>query len=245
MHLIIEFSSKEPIRLPLPYNHILQGFIYSTMDDELAEFLHGQGYGTGRKFKVFACSNIMGKAKAEKGYIQFGKKITIEISSPVIELCESFANGLFKKQLKLGQNEVEVSSIKIDKHEVNGNSIKVKTLSPIVAYSTMLRPDGSKYTCYFHPDESDFKRIASENLRKKYTAFTKTEAPKEDIDIKPLDKPKLSVINYKNTIIKGYSGIFELTGPRELLQMAIDAGLGSKNSQCFGLIRLYDFASHN
>ena len=46
MHLIIEFTSQEPITLPLPYNHILQGFIYNTMDEELAEFLHEKGYGT-------------------------------------------------------------------------------------------------------------------------------------------------------------------------------------------------------
>ena len=118
------------------------------------------------------------------------------------------------------------------------NSIQVRTLSPVVAYSTLNRPDGSKYTCYFHPREADFQRITSENLRKKFTAFTKTEPPKDNIEIKPLNEPKLNIINYKNTIIKGYSGIFELTGPQELLQMALDAGLGSKNSQCFGLIRL-------
>lgn len=241
MHLIIEFTSQEPVTLPLPYNHILQGFIYSTMDEELAEFLHEKGYGAGRKFKLFACSNItnlIGRTKVNRGMIQFGKKIKIEISSPVIELCESFANGLFKKQLNLGSNSVEVSGIKIEKQEVKENSIKVRTLSPVVAYSTLNRSDGTKYTCYFHPREADFQRIISENLRKKYTAFTKTEPPKDDIDIKPLNDPKLNIINYKNTIIKGYSGIFELTGPQELLQMALDAGLGSKNSQCFGLIRL-------
>jgi CRISPR/Cas system endoribonuclease Cas6 (RAMP superfamily) len=30
----------------------------------------------------------------------------------------------------------------------------------------------------------------------------------------------------------------ELSGPKPLLQMAVDAGLGSKNAQCFGLIRI-------
>jgi len=46
------------------------------------------------------------------------------------------------------------------------------------------------------------------------------------------------LINYKNTIIKGYSGKMVVTGPIELLQMAVDAGLGSKNGQGFGCVEL-------
>jgi len=240
VHLIIEFLSKEPIILPLPYNHILQGFIYKTLDNELADFLHSKGYGTGRKFKLFACSNIMGNADIKSDSIQFGRKIKIEISSPVNELCESFANGLFKKKLSLGSNDVEVSSIKIDRQEVCGNNIKVISLSPIVAYSTLLKPDGRKYTCYFQPGDPEFQRIASENLRKKFTAYTTNPAPSDDLSFIPLTQPKLNIIKYKNTVIKGYSCKLELQGPKELLQTAIDAGLGSKNSQCFGLVRLYD-----
>lgn len=240
MHLIIEFISEKPIILPLFYNSIIQAFIYKTMDEELAEFLHEKGYGTGRAFKLFTCSNILCKAdtQSQPGYIIFGKRIKIEIASPVDKICESFASGLFKKRLFLGKNIVDVSSLTIDRQEVTSDTITVTTLSPVVSYSTLIKPDGKKYTCYFQPGEPDFQRICTENLRKKYTAYTNEEAPVSQISIKPMTQPRLHIIKYKDTIIKGYSCEMELCGPKALLQMAVDAGLGGKNSQCFGLIRL-------
>jgi len=44
----------------------------------------------------------------------------------------------------------------------------------------------------------------------------------------------LKVIRYKGTIIKGWMGKYRLTGKPELLTVALDAGLGAKNSQGFG-----------
>lgn len=242
MHLIIEFISKDSIILPKYYNSIIQGFIYKTLDEELSEFLHEKGYGTGRSFKLFACSNIMGKfdARSQPGYIRFGNRIKLEIASPVDKICESFASGLMKKRLLLGKNLVDVGSIAIDRQEVTSDTITVKTLSPVVTYSTLMKPDGKKYTCYFQPGEPDFQRICTENLRKKYTAYTNEEAPAGQVSIIPLSLPKLHIIKYRDTIIKGYSCTMELSGPKPLLQMAVDAGLGSKNAQCFGLIRLLE-----
>jgi CRISPR/Cas system endoribonuclease Cas6 (RAMP superfamily) len=54
MHLILELRSEKKIVLPVHYNHILQGFIYNTINSELADFLHREGYGEKRKFKLFA-----------------------------------------------------------------------------------------------------------------------------------------------------------------------------------------------
>jgi len=39
---------------------------------------------------------------------------------------------------------------------------------------------------------------------------------------------------YKETVIKAYSCRFRLGGPKELISLALNAGLGSKNSQAFG-----------
>ena len=44
----------------------------------------------------------------------------------------------------------------------------MRSLSPIVAYSTLLRPDGRKYTCYFQPGEAEFSRLVAQNLERKY-----------------------------------------------------------------------------
>ena len=65
MHICIEMSGENNIILPIHYNHIVQAFIYKTIDKELADFLHNEGYGDDRKFRLFCFSNLSGKAKIE------------------------------------------------------------------------------------------------------------------------------------------------------------------------------------
>jgi CRISPR-associated endoribonuclease Cas6 len=238
IHFRIELIGKNEIRLPLHYNHLIQGFIYKTIDKELADFLHNNGYGQHRKFKLFCFSNLLGKPIIHGNHIIFNKHMHLEISSPNEKICESFANSILKKTVRLGENLLEVGSIQIDRQDVLDNKIIIQTLSPITAYSTLIRPSGSKYTCYFQPGEEDFSRIVVENLRKKHRAYTGLDSPEETVSIKPLTQPRLHIVKYKDFIIKGYTGKLSLEGPRSLLQMAVDAGLGSKNSQGFGCVEL-------
>ncbi|NLN42168.1 MAG: CRISPR-associated endoribonuclease Cas6, partial [Clostridiales bacterium] len=168
----------------------------------------------------------------------FMDKITIEISSPLTDFCESFANGIFKKTIRMGSNMLDVASIKIDNQTVNSENVILYALSPIVAHSTLLRTDGRKYTCFFQPGEEDFRRIVAENLRKKYRAYINEEPPAGEIVIRPLQTPRQHIVKYKEFIIKGYTCRLQITGPKELIQVGVDAGLGCKNSQGFGCVRL-------
>jgi CRISPR-associated endoribonuclease Cas6 len=140
--------------------------------------------------------------------------------------------------LLLGDNLLDVASIKIDRQEVISDEVYFQPISPVTAYSTLLKADGSKYTCYFQPGEEDFRGIVEGNLKKKYTAFTGNKPPADSIKIKPMQQPRQHIIKYRDFIIKGYSGKLLINGPRELLQMAADAGLGGKNSQGFGCVRM-------
>jgi CRISPR-associated endoribonuclease Cas6 len=175
----------------------------------------------------------------EKGSIRFLDEISMTISSPVSEFCNSVANGMLTKRwLDFGGNRVEAKNMIVRQHMVDKQQVRIKSLSPIVVYSTLLRPDGRKYTCYFQPGEPDYNRLISGNLRKKYEAYYNEEAPAEDVKVEKLGQLNMHVMNYKKTVIKGYSGKLLLTGPSGLLQMAIDAGLGSKNSQGFGCVEV-------
>jgi len=240
MHICIEMTGKKNLILPIHYNHMVQAFIYKTIDKELADFLHNEGYGDSRKFRLFCFSNLSGKAKAEidKGNIIFESPVFLEVSSPDSRFCESFANKILKKAVRLGSHLLEITSIKVDRQDVMKEDITINALSPITVYSTLKRPDDSKYTCFFQPGEDDFSRIADENLRKKYRAFTGMEPPSGKVSFTPLHQPRLHIVIYKGFVIKGYTGKLRLRGPRELLQMAVDAGLGSKNSQGFGCVKM-------
>jgi len=46
-------------------------------------------------------------------------------------------------------------------------------------------------------------------------------------------------VKYKGTVIKGWMGIYRLKGAVSLLKMALDAGLGAKNSQGFGCVEIW------
>jgi CRISPR-associated endoribonuclease Cas6 len=228
--------------LPIQYNHIIQGMIYESLSEDIAEFLHEKGFTKeNRSFKMFSFSRLLGNYIIDKikGTITFRDTISLVITSPYDSFCNSLmTNLLLKKSVRIGNTNHEVIETKLEKKIVEGDCITIKTLSPIVAYSTFLRPDGRKYTCYFQPGEADYSTLIFNNLKNKYKAFYNEDAPRGSFQIKCLHQPKMSVMNYKQTIIKGYSGDFLLSGPISLLQIAVDSGLGSKNSQGFGCVEL-------
>jgi len=208
----------------------------------LALFLHDQGFFSGgRVFKLFSFSRLIGQYKINKtnDMISFFGEIRLIISSPVDKFCQSLVNILLTRgYMQFGKEKLEVTKVYLKKLEINDDKIVVKTLSPIVLYSTLFRPDGRKYTCFFQPGDPDYNRLITENLRKKYHAIHGKEAPPDEVNVVKMGRQNLAIVKYKDFIIKGYTGKLKLEGPRELLQMAVDGSLGSKNSQGFGCVEL-------
>ncbi|GAB4265033.1 CRISPR-associated endoribonuclease Cas6 [Thermincola ferriacetica] len=244
MHICFSLRPEGSMEIPLQYNHIVQAAVYRSIDADLAAFLHDQGYQSGnRRFKLFAFSRLMGKfrIKPDKGTITFADEVKLVISSPVDEFCQSIANGILTKgRLRLGTAEAEVEKLVVRQYRVEDGRAVLRILSPVVLYSTLLKPDGRKYTCYFQPGEPDYDTLLESNLRKKYEALYGQAAPEGNVKVRRLGRGDMRLVNYKNTVIKGYTGVMELSGPTELLQMAVDAGLGSKNSQGFGCVEVVE-----
>lgn len=241
MQIKIKFTSNKDIVLPIHYNYILQAFIYNNIDENLANFLHDEGYtSNGRNFKFFTFSRIFQRGKKIGDNFNFGNKLAIIVSSPLEIFCKSIANHMLQNDnLYIGKNQIKTEQIQVYDYSIDKDAIIVETLSPVVAYSTLFKEDGSKYTCYFGAYESDFNRIVSENLIRKYNALYGANLAFEDgIQIEPIGDSRMNFTYYKNFIIKGASGKFKIKGHKELLQLGIDSGLGSKNSQGFGCIKV-------
>lgn len=98
---------------------------------------------------------------------------------------------------------------------------------------------GRKKTYYYSPYEKEFEILIKENLRKKYESFYK-EKKEFVFKIKPLkvDKNQEKIIIYKGTVIKGWLGVYEIESEKEIIKFAYDTGLGSKNSQGFGMFEV-------
>jgi CRISPR-associated endoribonuclease Cas6 len=121
--------------------------------------------------------------------------------------------------------------------------VRVKTLSPITVYSTLYTPEKKRKTYYYSPQEPGSSTQIINNLAKKLEAFHggKVEIPEPKgatVRSVYVTNRHLSIINYKGTIIKGWRGIYELDLPEPYLSMALDAGLGAKNSQGFGMVEV-------
>lgn len=233
---------EEKLILPIEYNYIVQAMIYEVLNEEVATFLHEEGFENGKRiFKMFTFSRLTGEYSLdrENGKIIFSGPVKLTISSPFSDFSNSIGNGfLLCHKVRLGNNHLEVKGIEVEKENIQEDEIKVETLSPIVTYSTLFRKDGKKFTYYFNPHEKEFSQIIDNNLKNKYKAFYIKNAPEDEVIIKPIGYSKMSVVKYKGFIIKGYTGKFSMTGPIPLLQMGLDTGIGSKNSQGFGCIKI-------
>lgn len=241
MHAYISFKIDPTApAIPIQYNYLVQSAIYAALPGEIATRLHDEGFTAGnRKYKLFSFSRLMGKFDIDKvaGTIKFPEGVRLAISSPDTEFFLSLINNLLtKNSIRLGDSVLHVSEVRFDEQKAEDNVLIVRTLSPVVAYSTLLKPEGGKYTCYYQPGEGEFNKLIDANLRKKYEAFYGEQPPAGEVRTRPLDRPRLHVMSYKGTVIKGYTCRLKLTGPRELLQIGLDAGLGGKGGQGYGCV---------
>lgn len=248
MRIKITFIGKEKVLLPVGFNEYIQALIYNHIDKDSAEWLHSKGFAfEKRSFKLFVFSSILEKGFFDKNTrtFTFPKEINFYISSPVDWILEQIATNLIKSEtIRLGQNELRVSSIAVIKHDkIKENSVKINAITPVETHSTFTKPDGKKITHYYTPFEKEFGELIDKNMKKKWAAFYKRECP-HSIAIKALFKGSRNerIIYFgtgkKKTLIKGWKGYFRLEGETEFLQFALNAGLGSRNSQGFGMIEI-------
>jgi CRISPR-associated endoribonuclease Cas6 len=243
MKVKFELICNNKIVLPFSHSHILQGLIYNFLEDKAAEWLHSEGFKyEKRSFKMFVFSDIIERAQIDKTkrMFIFPETISFYLASPVDWILQQAAQNLIKSEkVKLGNNICFISSISVLKQElITDNKIRVKTLSPITIHSTFKKPDGKNITHYYSPFEKEFSELISMNLRKKWKSLYKKDYTFDNIVMKPLfDTNRKEKIRYfKKTLIKGWTGMFELTGEPEPLQFALNVGLGDRNSQGYGMV---------
>ncbi|TYP50859.1 CRISPR-associated endoribonuclease Cas6 [Thermosediminibacter litoriperuensis] len=242
MRMKLTFNSESPVALPVHYNHIIQGMIYSNLTQEFAEFLHECGFPwEKRRFKLFTFSRLEGRFRmAEGGRIEFEPPFHLTVSSPLERFLRELAGGLLKNDdLSLAGRRVVLENVTVYgpvEEPDFGDRIKIKMLSPVVAYKTLVEGE-KKRTLYLTPLQEEFGELLRNNLLKKYAVLTGEEPGEPEFEIKPafpLSEKYCKKIKYKDVIIKGWMGVYILRGDPALLKIAYDAGLGSKNSQGFG-----------
>lgn len=252
MRFQVTFISDKEILLPIHYNSAVQGMIYNNISEELANHLHDSGYLYGqRAFKLFTFSRIVGKFKMlqEKEQIIFYPPVNLTISSPIDRFIYELGHKMFlSDHVMLGNNILKVDKFECPPEPTFTSSMLIGMMSPMTIYSTLKTFDGRTKTYFYSPYEKEFSKIAEDNLRKKYALIYSVEpSDSMKISIKPVNVTKEceKIIRYKNTIIKAWRGVYLLEGSPELIKVAYDAGLGSKNSQGFGCFRFLERGEDN
>ena len=245
MRITIGLSADKGIELPIHYNYILQGFLYRNISDkDYRTFLHKTGYRLAkRQFKLFTFSRLLGRfnINQREGKITFYPPVELVVSSAVEQFITDLAETLIRTDfIFLGSQRVEVHSIQVHKESPLADKVQVKMLSPVVAYSTIYN-DKKKYTEYYSPWNPEFQEIFANNLLAKHEILYGQRPKDQEIKIIPngnQEKKFARIINYKGTYIRAYAGIYWLIGNPDLIRIAYDAGLGSKNSQGFGCMEV-------
>lgn len=226
------------LKIPLNYQQAMQGLIYSNLDDAMAKFIHDKGFTyKNRSFKLFTFSKLLGSYKIDNKQIEFKDSVTFYMASSNIDMLQSLLNYfMIKDKLSLLHQDLEIEGIKM--HRIllpHGDRIKLRCISPIVTYSTMLKGDGKKFTHYFKPYEKDFSRLIYENLIKKHRILSGDEDFEDESFSIEMPRFRTQVTKYKNYIIEGSNGNIFVEGQRELIETGIRTGFGSKNSMGFGM----------
>ncbi len=249
MRISLSFkATPPPLVLPIHYNHLVQAFIYTSLDKVLASFYHDQGFLYGkRRFKLFTFSRLLGKDRQilrKRAEIAFSGRVCLKIGAVDERILESLATYLVRQgHFRLGKNLCELEAVEVEMPVEACGPVVVRALSPITTYSTLKTPEGQKKTYFYTPFEAEFSEKLLENLRRKAVAYLGEGAelpPLNGAYVKPLrvSNRNQAIVNFKGYWIKGWTGLYELNLPRPYFELAYHAGLGAKNSQGFGMVEV-------
>jgi len=239
--------------LPINYQYELSSCIYKVLrnaDTQYSLFLHEKGYKTSRKsFKLFAFSNlhISPFSRFDDRIEIVGNEVSFQISFYMDRAAENFIMGLFKEQKfsvgdKTSQVPFVVKQIQAIALPEFGESIIFRPLSPVVVGKKINNKEQ-----YLSPDDPEFGDFLIHNLIDKYQSSGQQiplawqNAP---IHFELLEHSKLKskLVTIKTgtpqqTKVRGFEGFtFALTAPKELIEVAMLAGIGKENAMGFGYV---------
>ncbi len=238
-------------RLPINYQYECSAVIYkilSKSDEQFSQWLHDNGYTADKKlFKLFTFSRLQipqyqlqgDKLKILSDTMEWYISFVPEIST------REFIQGIFKEQaFTIGNKQVKISclvkSIEMLPPPSLQKSMTFETISPICL--TLKRANGTDE--YISPTHPMANELIKQNLLDKYQAANGHALAGEDIPFyfKVISEPKSSLVTIKadtpqESKVRGYNCRFQLTAPEELMRIAYDGGIGSKNSMGFGMVK--------
>ena len=233
MQIKIHLENKNELRLPLDYGYRLSSAIYrlTSADADYAKFLHDCGYGeNGRRYKLFTYSPLIGHHRIEGRQIIFNGNIQLEVRSISGRFCEALKSSLLSDgHLKLMDTLLPVRMTEVYDSPLTLPESDIRTLSPIAVSSS----EGNK-TVYYSPAESCWEEMVNTTLYRKFLAAYDTEPPSV-ARLTLTGGPKKVVTKMKGIWVTAYHARLHISAHPLVTAFLYETGLGSKNSQGFGM----------
>ena len=242
MQLYIRLNLERPLSLPLAHHHILQGAIYSLgVDDEdpNGNNLHDSGAFAGnREYKLFCYSTLEGPHSVDNGRIEFYHYVSFEVRSVDDEWLATVEKNAFEKGVRIGGEVYDVAFVHRGVSVILSDHISFETASPITVHRT---DPNTRRTKYYSPEDKEFAELISQNFMRKYNAHT-GESVRADFAIECVRPRDLKMYKtwYKNFCIIGWMGKFTISGDPMYLSFLYETGIGARNSQGFGMMKIID-----
>jgi CRISPR-associated endoribonuclease Cas6 len=247
-------TSSVPAFLPFNYQYPLSAAIYKiiqTADSRFAAFLHNQGYGSsgGRHFKLFTFSDLRTPFQRSGDRMQLlTGEAELVVCFYVPQAAETFIKGLFldqtvqigdaRSKTTFGITQVE----SLPQVETGPDTVLLQPLSPLVVG----RKNSRGHYDYRAPQDSDFAECLHHNWVEKCAAAGIPEEKRNEeimIRVRPFaHPPQQRLITIKGgtdaeTKIRGYTRFrLAVKAPKEVLEVALGAGLGLHNAQGMGCV---------
>jgi CRISPR-associated endoribonuclease Cas6 len=265
MRIELTLAPEKNCAVPLNYYYAISAVIYKILSfssHEYATWLHDKGYmdsnGKPRKLFNFSSLKITPKAKLQNNslIIPETSQVTLFISSPLLEdFIQNFVQGIFLDQ-KIAIRDSKTTGrfnvskvFVVPKPEFKEN-MKYQLLSPLLL-STMIERNGKLSQYYLRADDNDIEKIVRQNILHKYEAIHKKEfVPSKfvfNLDQNYIKSKggancisKLITINKgkEETKVKAFIAPFTLETDIELHELIYECGIGEKNSQGFGMVKV-------
>jgi CRISPR-associated endoribonuclease Cas6 len=229
MRIRVDFYINEDFKFNKNLNEAMTAFIYrciSLSDKRYGAMLHDEGYRQcGYKKFVYHTYSLFQNGNCIKDILNRGIA-TLTLSSTLDKTIIHFTRGLIRiGQIQLLSHSFNIMSIKnIDEPKFT-DSMMAKIKSPIFMQDVNHG--------YLRPGNIEEKLV--NNLLEKYYSIYEKFPKNMELKIKFMSYIRQD-IKYKRNVYKGYIGIIAMQGSRELIKMAYQSGLGSKNGIGFGLI---------
>ena len=229
--LRVTLYTREAITLPIAYNQLVQGVIYSCLRERYPE-LHDVGYGGVAGFKPFTFSRLEGRSnvKSDSRTIRFFDLVSFEVRSPIEKLMHELADQLARRgSARIGAYELELTNLECRDRLLFPARCLVSLRTPLVVKRTI---DGVKTEA--SPFDEAWSDMLRSNADRKARALGLEHAG--SLQAIPLGETMRSQrTHFKDDNVVGWMGDIILGADPDLMAALWCLGLGSRNCEGFGM----------